>query len=185
MNVGIYEGAFSSRPIAQNLELFAPFASVLAGPGGFRAAPGGTIQGRLGWGNPATGLVSNTRITAADGLGVVIPLRSINASNGGVIGGARGLAGPQASSTWEFFDRTVGAWRIREGLVVTLMRSGNFWLKFAGGAIYGNQVYASLAGDGAAISGPADNAELTPFYVCSQAAPGKLAKVSTSAIFSA
>jgi hypothetical protein len=68
--------------------------------------------------------------------------------------------------------------------VVTLHSRSNFWTKFPGGAIYGNQVYASLAGDGCPISRPADNAELTPFLVCSIAAPGNLAMVSSSANFS-
>jgi hypothetical protein len=184
MNTEIYEGAFASRPIAQNLELLAPFASVTAGPGAPVSNVPGSLQGRFGWLNSASGEVNNTRISADDVLGVVVPLRSMNGANGGVIGGPRGLAGPQAAFTWQWFDPTVGAWRIRPGLPVTLMRSGNFYLRFAGGALYGNRVYASLAGDGAAISGPADNAELTPWLVVNETPPGKLAKVSTQANFS-
>jgi hypothetical protein len=184
MNVEAYEGAWASPPLAQNLELLAPFASVLARPGAPVSNEPGTIQGRFGWLNPATGIANNTRETDADTLGVVIPLRSMNGANGGVVGGPRGLAGPQAASTWQYFDPTVGAWRIRRGLVVTLMRSGNFWLKFVGGAIVGSPVYASLV-DGSAISGAMPNAERTPWLVVSEARPGELAKVSTQAIFSA
>lgn len=135
--------------------------------------------------NPANGTVSNTRVTAEDALGIVIPLRSLNFANGGVRGGPSFLAGPQASWTWQFFDPTVlpmGGWRIRQGLMVTLHTAGNFYLRFAGGALYGQSVYASLV-DGQPISGPADNAELTPWKVCSISAPGNLAIVQTSAFF--
>jgi hypothetical protein len=99
-----------------------------------------------------------------------------------VVGGPRGLAGPGASSTWEYWD---GQYlRVRPGLVITLHDRGAFWLQFAGGALYSNRVYASLV-DGAAISGPADNCEATPFFVCSVAQPGKLAIVSSVANFGA
>jgi len=183
---GAYEGAWASTPLAQNLELRAPFASVIGGPGAPVSNTPGTIQGRFGWLNPATSIVNNTRETPEDSLGVVIPLRSLNGANGGVVGGPRGLAGAQASWTWQFWDGTVtpaGGLRIRPGLVVTLHSRGNFWLRFAGGALPGNPVYASLA-DGSAVSGSAANCELTPWFVCSIAPPGNLAIVSTTAYFS-
>jgi hypothetical protein len=182
---GLYEGAFASQPIAQNLEPRAPFASSSAGPGAPRSNSPGTIQGRFGWLSSATGLVNNTRLDASDQIGVVIPLRSLNPVNGGVVGGPRGLAGPQAAWTWQFYDPTVtpcGGLRVRPGLVVTLHVRGNFWLRFAGGALYGNPVYASLV-DGSAVSGPSANCELTPWLVCSQNGPGELAIVSTQAFF--
>jgi len=184
-SLGAYEGAFSSAPLLQNLELRAPFASVTAGPGAPRSNTPGTIQGRFGWLNSATGLVNNTRIASDDVIGVVVPFRSMNAANGGVVGGPRGLAGPRASWSWQFMDPTIapaGGLRVRPGLVVTLHARGNFWLRFAGGALYGNSVYASLV-DGQAVSGPAANTELTPFRVCSIAAPGNLATVSSAAHF--
>ena len=182
---GMYEGAFASQPLAQNLEVLAPFASVTAGPGAPRSNSPGTIQGRFGWLNSATGLVNNTRVDASDRIGVVIPYRSLNGANGGVVGGPRGIAGGQASWTWEFYDPTItpcGGLRVRPGLAITLHGAGNFWLRFAGGALFGNTVYASLA-DGSAISGPADNSEPTPWLVASQSQPGSLAIVSTSAKF--
>lgn len=182
---GAYDGAFASAPIAQNLEARAPFRSVTAGPSAARSNDPGTVQGRFGWLNSETGLVNNTRVASDDVLGIVIPFRSLNGANGGVVGGPRGLAGPQASWTWEFYDPTVtpcGGLRVRPGLVVTLHDRGNFWLRFAGGAIYGNPVYASLA-DGSAVSGPASDCELTPWLVCSMGRPGQLAIVSTQAIF--
>ena len=183
--VGLYDGAFASQPLAQNLELRGPFASTLTAAGAARSNTPGTVQGRFGWFNAATGVVNNTRLAASDKLGIVIPLRSLNGANGGVVGGPRGLAGAQASWTWEFWDPTVtpaGGLRIRPGLLVTMHSRGNFWLRFAGGAIFGNSVYANLA-DGSAISGPATGAELTPFTLCSTAPPGELAIVSSSAIF--
>jgi hypothetical protein len=129
--------------------------------------------------------VNNTRVDASDRLGVVIPYRSISGVNGGVVGGPVGVAGYQASWTWEFYDPTVtpaGGLRVRPGLMVTLHSRGNFWLRFPGGAIFGNSVYASLA-DGSAVSGPADDCELTPWLVMMTAAPGQLARVSSTAFF--
>jgi hypothetical protein len=181
LNFGAYEGQWASPPLNANLALAAPFASVLAGPLAPRSSSPGTIQGRFGWLAP-DGLVYNARQTAQDSLGVVIPYRSMSGVNGGVVGGPRGIAGTQASWTWEFWDPAVGAFRARPGLVVTLHARGNFWLRFAAGAIYGNTVYASLA-DGTALSGPADNSEATPFTVCSEATPGSLGIVSSTAIF--
>jgi|SRR5579863_2744867 len=184
-SLGAYEGAFASPPLLQNLELRAPFASVTAGPGAPRSNTPGTIQGRFGWLNSATSLVNNTRVASDDVRGVVIPFRSINGVNGGVVGGPRGLAGPTSAHTWQFFDPTIapcGGLRVRPGLVVTLHARGNFWLRFAAGALYGNAVYASLA-DGQAVSGPAANTEPTPFTVVSIAPPGGLAMVSSSAFF--
>jgi hypothetical protein len=129
--------------------------------------------------------VNNARLSPSDMLGVVVPFRSMLGANGGVVGGSRSLAGPQASWTWEFYDRTIapcGGLRVRPGLAVTLHSRGNFWLRFASGALYGNSVYASLV-DGQAVSGPADNTELTPFKVCSIARPGELAIISNTAFF--
>jgi hypothetical protein len=179
-----YEGAFASRVLAYNLETLAPFRSVMTRPGGAVSNSPGTIQGRFGWYNDATRQVNNTRVAATDTLGIVVPYRSMS-PNGGVVGGPRGLAGPQASYTWEFWDDTTppnGVLRIRPGLGVTLGASGNFWLRFQGGAIVGNPVYASLV-DGSAISGIMTNAELTPWYVCTVARPGGLAIVSRTAVF--
>lgn len=177
-----YEGAFASRVLAQNLETLAPFSSSLGGAGSWRAGGGGVLQGRFGWGNPATGLVLNSQTTPADVLGVVIPLQSVNGANGGVIGGPPALGGPQASWSWQYFDRMYSAWRLRQGLVVTLMSTGNFWLKFAAGAGYGDTVYASQT-DGSAISGETAGATETPFSVCSNCGPGELAMVSSTAYF--
>lgn len=179
---GAYEGAFASRVLGDNLETLAPYASVLAGAGSFRAGPGGVLQGRFGWANARSGLVLNSLTIPTDALGVVLPLRSVNAANGGVIGGPPQLGGPQASFTWQTFDPKYKAWRLREGIVCTLMNSGNFFLKFAGGANYGDTVYAMLA-DGSAVSGAISGAVETPWKVCSNVRAGQLAPVSSTAFF--
>lgn len=158
---------------------------MVAGPGAPVSNIPGTIQGRFGWFNGPSGLVNNTRLSSTDALGIVIPFRSLNNGNGGVVGGPPRLAGSQASWSWEFFDPTIapaGGLRVRPGLVVTLHRAGQFWLRFAGGALPGNRVYASLV-DGQAVSGVASDTEITPFLVCTVACPGELAIVSTSAFF--
>lgn len=179
------EGAFASAILAWNLETRAPFASALAGAGAFRAAPGGVLQGRFGYGGASSGLVYNAQQDASDALGVVVPLRSINTANGGVIGGPPALGGPIASWSWQTFDRAARSWRMRAGLVVTLMSAGNFWLRFDSGAVYGQTVYASTI-DGSAFSGDPGRtfpAIETPFTVCSDARPGSLAIVSSTAHF--
>lgn len=182
--LGTFEGAFASPVIGQNLELLAPFASALAGPGSLKAGPGGVLQGRFGYADPSTGLVLNSQTTPADAFGVVIPLRSVNAANGGVIGGPAAFGGPVASWSWQTWDRLYRAWRLRQGIVTTLAAAGNFWLRFAGGANYGDTVYASLT-DGSAVSGnPGAGYIQTPWLVCSDADAGGLAICSTTAKFS-
>lgn len=165
----VFEGAFASRATYQNGQN--RFPSAPAGAGAFVAQPGGTIQGRFGWGDPATGLVANTRVTSADQIGIVLPLQI---SNGSLVQGY--------GWSWQFWDPLVCAWRIRQGINLTLMAEGEFWLRFAGGAYTGESVYASLV-DGSAISGQTDDAELTRFKVCSNAGPGCLAMVSPYAFF--
>jgi hypothetical protein len=179
-----YEGAFASSVLGRNLEPLAPFASVLAGVGAWQAGPGGLLQGRFGWGNPATGLVSNSPTTPADSLGLVIPLQSVNYANGGVVGGPAKFGGPQAAWTWQTYDPQFKAWRMRQGIVATLMDTGNFWLRFAGGANYGDTVYASTV-DGSAISGnPGANAVMTAFKVVGGNRCGScLVQVSSTAKF--
>jgi hypothetical protein len=162
------EGGFVSSPRDRN-NAPATFNSVPSVLGSWSAPPGGTIQGRFGWANPSTGLVSNTRVSAEDQIGIVLPL----SARGGVIG---------AGHTWQFFDPAVQAFRIRQGLGVTLIASGPMWLRFAGGAYTGQPIYASLD-DGHAISGSAANSELTPWKVASNAPGGGLAITSTNAYF--
>lgn len=179
-----YEGAFASRVIAQTLETLAPFSSVLASAGAWRAGLGGLLQGRFGWGNPTTGFVLNSQTNDNDALGIVIPLQSVNYANGGVIGGPARFGGPQAAWTWQTYDPRCKAFRLRQGIVTTLMDRGNFFLRFAGGANYGDTVYASTL-DGSAISGdPGANAVMTAFKVVGKGSCGScLVRVSSTAKF--
>jgi hypothetical protein len=174
-----YEGAFASRVLAQNLETLAPFSSAL---GAWTAASGGLLQGRFGFGDPLTGLVTNMPTGPNYVCAVVVPLESTNGANGAVIGGPARFGGPQARWTWQTFDPIAKSWRMREGIVVTLMDQGNFWLRFPGGANYGDTVYASLT-DGSAQSGAVSGAIATVFKVCGNASAGRLAIVSSSAKF--
>jgi hypothetical protein len=180
--LGLYEGAFASRVLGQNLETLAPFSSIVAGALAWRSGPGGILQGRFGWGNPATGFVLNSQTTPADVFGVIIPLQSVNGANGGVVGGPAALGGPLATWTWQTWDNIYKAWRLRAGILATMMNSGNFWLKFAAGANYGDTVYASLT-DGSAISGDSTGAAETSFFVVSNGGPGCLAIVSSTSKF--
>lgn len=179
---GQYEGAFASPVLGRNLQTLGPFASALAGAGAFRAGPGGLLQGRFGFGSAATGFALNQQTDASDVLGVVIPLRSVNGANGGVIGGPPSLGGSQAARTWQTYDRAFRAWRMRQGIVATLMTVGNFWLKFQAGANYGDTVYASPV-DGSASSGVTLGQIATVWKVCSPCSPGGLALVSNTAYF--
>jgi len=179
----VYEGAFASRVLAQNLESLAPFAFSLAGSGSWVAARGGLLQGRFGFGQYSTGLVTNAAPTDAYELGVVIPLQSTNNANGDVVGGPAKFGGPLARWTWQTWDKTAKAWRLRQGLMTTLAPQGNFFLKFAGGANYGDTVYASTV-DGTAVSGSGvPNTVATAFKVCGVGGPGKLVVVSSAAKF--
>lgn len=139
------------------------------------------LQGRFGWGNPETGRVLNQPTSDGDQLGVVIPLQSVS-PNGGVVGGPTSFGGPIARGTWQTWDRQARAWRLREGLITSIMPVGNFWLRFPGGANYGDVVYASVS-DGSAISGALDGAVATSFRVCQNVAAGRLAIVSSAAKF--
>lgn len=182
--LGPYEGAFACRVLGNNLEVLAPLRSALAGPGGYRAGPGGLLQGRFAWGTNA-GLAFNQAVGypfAPLTLGIVIPLRSVNAANGGVVGGPAAFGGPVAQWSWQTYDPAFKAWRLREGIVATLAEGGKFWLRFAGGSNYGDTVYASLT-DGSAISGNVAGSVATQWKVCSEVQAGGLALVSNSAKF--
>lgn len=143
------EGAFASPN---------PRAVLLAGSSSFVAAePNGLRVARFAWADVDTGVASNARTGPTQLLGFVLPV-------------ANGTTAVRVSRGQRF---------IRPGVAVTLMRSGDFWVKFERGAIPGQRVYASQV-DGAAISGEADGAEITPWFVVTYAAPGELATISTT-----
>ena len=157
---GIYEGAFA-QPNPQYQLSNPPFPAMPGGP--FAAAPGGVIQGRFGWADPTTGLVSNVPTTGA-ALGVVVPQRGTFAR--------------------VYFDPTVKAWRIRQGLPATLCLGGPFWLRFQFGAVAGTPAYADSV-DGHAVSGYAAGAVLTRWTVTTGCEPGGLAVISSTAFVGA
>lgn len=153
----VFEGAFA-------LGIY-PAASMPAPEGGCAAGPDGVILGRFGWLDPATGTVTNERTDDTQQLGVTIP-QFLNPRNR--IYPALSAEGPVT--------------KLRQGKNMTLASNGAFWLRFAGGAIPGQKVYANLL-DGSAIAGQTVGAELTPYIVCTMAQPGDLAIVSTSSKF--
>lgn len=134
-----------------------PRTVLLAGAYQFKAAePDGLIVGRFGFADYDTAFTANARTKAAQRLGFVLPL-----SNGRAIQMRRGFI------------------YAHPGVVVTLMQGGDFWARFAYGASAGQQVYASIV-DGAAISGQADGAEPTQWFVVTDTQPGGLAIISTT-----
>lgn len=134
-----------------------PRAVILAGVASFRAAePDGLAVGVFGWADPDTGLASNSRTNEGQLLGFVLPVYGV----------------------WVPLRRTWTRAYVRPGYQVTLCKSGDFWARFDAGAEPGSPVYASLV-DGAAISGYAADAELTPWTVATAANPGGLAIITT------
>lgn len=134
-----------------------PRAVLLAGSVAFRAGNDGLAVARFGWANADSGLVDNTRTSSGQLQGYVYPVVSGNSA-------MRVHRGQRF---------------VRPGVGVTLYRNGDFWVRFAGGATAGYPVYALLV-DGSAISGQAAGAELTPWFVATDAAPGGLAIISTT-----
>jgi len=143
------EGFFASRN---------PYAVQVSGPIAFRAGLDGLAVSRFGWGDLDTGFVDNVRSNPAQVLAYVFPFVTGNSAIRVCCGGAR---------------------FVRPGVGVTFLRSGDYWVRFQGGAQAGQPVYASLV-DGSPISGQATNAELTRWFVATNAAPGGLAIISTT-----
>jgi hypothetical protein len=123
----------------------------------FKAADDGLAVARFAWADQNTGFAANTRTQPHQLLGFVLP----------VYNGAYSMRVSR------------GQRYIRPGLGVTLMKSADVWVRFYAGARAGQPVYASLV-DGAAISGQADAAELTPWFVVTNTQPGGLAIISTT-----
>jgi hypothetical protein len=156
--------ALAASPAVEGAFVFGAYniaATVNAGPAGsLRAGVGGAIIGRFGWAGP-DGVVLNARTLAEDIAGIVMP-----------------QYGPGVDWRQVFYDEALQVFRIRQGLGLTMLSRGNVWVRFAGGAVVGQQVYANLL-DGSAISGYSAAGELTPWSVASPAQPGGLAIVTT------
>jgi len=144
-----FEGVFASNN---------PRIPLCAGAGALVCATGDLAVSRFGWADLAAGTVANTRTNAAQRLGWVFP----------------------QVGTWQriYFDKVAKAWKLRAGLPVTVFVQGDFWVRFPGGAVVGNPVYA-LSVDGTPVSGYTAAGELTPWTVVAGCAPGELAIIST------
>lgn len=131
-----------------------PRSILLAGALAYRAnGPDGVQVGVFGFADPDTGLVENARTLTRQRLGLVLPLA-----------GFRTIP--------RFWDI------IPPGYEVTLASAGDFLISFPGGAIAGQDVYASLL-DGSPVSGETLGTEITPWVVMHDAAPGELCIISS------
>lgn len=112
----------------------------------------GVEVGVFGWAD-SNGLVSNTKFSGEQRLGLVLPLMS--------------------------FRPVPPMWGVvPPGYQITLATAGDFYVCFPNGADVGQPVYASLF-DGTPISGETPDAELTPWTVVVGCMPGGLAIIST------
>lgn len=128
-----------------------PYASI----GSARAAgPVDLAMGRFGWVNEDTGEVFNTLVTPG-ALGVIVPRRGL----------------------WAVVYPRLGVWYLRAGKPVTVAATGDFFLRFPGGAYIGNPVYADPA-TGIAYAFDPGGFVLTKWQVVTNCPPGALAKVS-------
>lgn len=134
-----------------------PASVLLAGPVAFRAGPDGVAVARFGFADYGSGLVENARTNAKQVLGWVFP----------VINGTSAIRVSR------------GQRYARPGVGLTLMQGGDYWARFLGGALAGAIVYASIV-DGHPISGEADGAEPTRWYVVTNVGPGGIAVISTT-----
>lgn len=134
-----------------------PYAVQVGGPISFRAGPNGLAVARFGWGDVDSGLVNNLRSKATEVLAYVFPVINGNSA-------VRVCRGQRFA---------------RPGVGVTLMRSGDYLVRFPAGAQAGQPVYASSV-DGTPISGQASDAEATRWQVVTDTGPGGLAVISTT-----
>lgn len=136
-------------------------ATVSAGPQGSpRAGENGVAVGRFAWVDVA-GVARNFRNAASDIIGLVLP-----------------QLGPGVDWRRVFFDETTQTWRIRQGLNLTLLASGNMRAHFKYGAYIAQPVYANVL-DGSLISGYSEGAELTRWKVTAACQPESVATIST------
>lgn len=161
------EGAFAYPPPVP-VRFNALYPAINGGAGGqLVASADGLIVARFGWADLTANVVNNTRTDASQRLGFVQPVY-------GTWQRAYWAPSPANDGTQAFF--------LRAGLPATVFARGAFWARFMGGAYPSQPVYASLV-DGSCISGEADGAELTPWFVNTPCAPGDLAIINTWSIY--
>jgi hypothetical protein len=132
-----------------------PRSVVIAGRGFFVAGDDGLIMAHFGWADPVTGKAGNLY------------------NPEGMLGFVQPQTGARRRMSVDYAEAL-----IRPGYGVTLFSGGDFYARFAGGAEAGSRVYASML-DGAPISGEADDAIATPWYVLQSVAAGGVAIIST------
>lgn len=155
------EGGFAScNPRTQ---ILAGPDALVAGVGSLLPDPGGLILGRFGFADLSTGKAYNVLADAGAHpvVGLVVP-----------------TCGTWQRIYWYTFPDRSRARVLRSGLAVTLLRRGDVWVKFPGGAWPGQDVYASQL-DGSAIGGYSAGAVLTPWSVIDRTDPGCLGRIST------
>lgn len=131
-----------------------PRVALLAGPLLLQAwGDEGVEVGVFAWADIDTGRVENVRHNPNHPLGFVLPV-----------------------ANFETIPRFWGV--IPPGYQITLATRGDFFTVFPNGATAGQRVYASIF-DGTPISGETADAQITPWYVVTDAAPGGLAIIST------
>ena len=127
---------------------------MLAGPLALRAwGSEGVEVGVFAWANLSTGQVENVKYSSDQQIGLVMPMY-----NSAPIPRFWGVVPP--------------------GYQITMATRGDFFVVFPNGATVGQQVYASVF-DGTPFSGETADADATPWYVMTDAAPGGLAIIST------
>ena len=134
--------------------------SLSCAAGAFTSGAGDTILGQFAWCDPITGTVANTRIAPYQIQAFL----------------------PREYGNWNRVYFANGNTYLRQGYACTPLVRGDRWAKFAGGAVSGQSVYASLV-DGSCISGYAADAEPTNFTVITDCGANGLAAISTWSIF--
>lgn len=135
-------------------------STVVAGLAPLRAGFGGVAVGRFAWANPA-GVVFNQRNSGHDVLGLVLP-----------------RIGPDVDWRSVYYDEPTKTWRIREGLPVTLLATGNVQVRLADGGYANQPIYANTL-DGSANAGYIPAGELTRWSMVNNCPPGQLGIIST------
>lgn len=134
-----------------------PYHTLLAGDGALKAGDNGVYVGRFAWVDETNGTVTNAEISGAR-FGFV-------------------RRDQYAVITQYLAESTL---LVPAGFGVTLYDGGDFWARFANGAVIGESVYASTT-DGSVLSAstaPDSGYIDTGFKVASKAASGEIAKIT-------
>jgi hypothetical protein len=135
--------------------------------GALTSGPGDTIMGQFVWCDPYQGTVANTR-TQPYQIQAFLPTE---------YGSWNKIYVAPSPSNAAISNRY-----LRQGYQCVPIVRGDFWARFASGAVTGQTVYASLV-DGSPISGYAANAEATRWTVITNCGANGLAVISTWSTF--